>query len=111
MEWLFAVLTVIAGLLIRLALPIALTALMIWALRRMDQRWQTESEPALSVVQAQNTGCWDAMGCSEELRAGCPCYAHPEAPCWQVKRQQTGRLPERCLGCKVFRQAPIPVTS
>ena len=32
-----------------------------------------------------------------------------EQPCWQAFREENGYLQERCLGCDVFQQAPIPV--
>ena len=44
MEDLMAILLVIAGLLLRLGIPIGVTAILVYALRRVDQKWQHEAE-------------------------------------------------------------------
>jgi hypothetical protein len=103
---------VLVGWLLRIGLPLAVTVLVVWWMRRMDERWkaQAEREQALAGVrvQARNTGCWDVHQCPPERRAACPAYADPDRPCWQVFRQADGRLRERCLLCSVFRRAPVP---
>ena len=63
----------------------------------------------LAAVTASNPGCWDIKNCSAEQRANCKAHAHPETPCWQLFRERDGRLQERCVGCDVFRKAPVPV--
>ena len=106
------VLTLFVGLLIRFGIPIALTAIGIYLLKRLDERWQADAkreQPA--VAAAHNTGCWDVKHCSPEMRKKCSAYAHRDTPCWQYYRDQQGNLREQCLGCDVFRQAPIPVSA
>ncbi len=44
MNELSVVLTLIAGLLLRFGIPIGITALLVYALRRLDQKWQREVE-------------------------------------------------------------------
>ena len=112
MEGIFGTLTVIGGILLRFGVPIALTALLAWALRRLDTRWQLEAEQQL-VAQAgpaykPSTPCWQANQCSEEKRKLCPAYADAGKPCWQHFRNGRGELSERCLICDIFKLAPVP---
>lgn len=112
METLNTLVTFAIGLTIRLGIPIALTALFIIILRRLDERWQAQAkEEQLATPLARNTGCWNVKQCSAEQRANCNAYAHPETPCWQYFRAKDGTLREACLGCDVFLKAPVPVTS
>jgi len=110
MEGINTILAILTGLLLRLALPIGLTAVFVYLLARLDKRWQSEAAPALEATKPRNTGCWDVKHCSAESIAHCTAYAHPETPCWQHFRQADGLLQERCLGCEVFKKAPAPVT-
>lgn len=106
MEIINAFLVVLSGIVLRLALPIAVTAGLIAVLRRMDARWQLEAQqvPALPIEQ---TKCWEIKNCPPEQRAACT-VRFAEAPCWQERRLTNGYLAEDCLGCEVFEQAPIP---
>ena len=110
MEELITVLTIIIGVLLRIAIPIAVTLSFIKLLKWLDERWQLEAEEGATVVKVGNVGCWDINNCSPEQRVGCQAYANPDKPCWQVFREKDGRLQERCIGCDIFRQAPEPVT-
>lgn len=96
----------VVGILVRLALPIAITLLVAYALRRLDQRWQrqgTGGRPGpVSIVR-----CWVLNDCPEEQRASCAVYQDQNIPCWQFNRDERGRLAPRCLNCQVFRQAPV----
>ena len=104
----------LAGGLLRIGLPLAVTAVIVWLLRRLDARWQAEAEwqrtlaPAAAAV-APRVPCWVTNRCSAERRAACPIYGHAEVLCWQYFRGRQGYLREACLGCQVFRHAPIPV--
>ena len=103
-------LTLLLGVALRLAVPALLTTLLVRWLRRLDARWQAEAERARAHEPVVVTPpCWETRQCSEAQRAQCPAYQHTGAPCWQIKRQRTGQLPEQCLDCTVFRNAPIPV--
>jgi hypothetical protein len=101
-----SILTAIFGFLIRLALPIALTLLAAYLLRRLDQRWQQQGSVAqpgpVAVLK-----CWVMNDCPPEQRERCAAYQQHNVPCWQVFRDEAGRLPQRCLGCEVFRQSPV----
>lgn len=98
-------LAVLIGLLLRLAIPIVLTAAAITFLRRLDANWQSEARYApLSVEKPQ---CWKTKNCTTAQRKACPAVKSP-IPCWQVFRQPNGYLHEKCLTCDVLARAPLP---
>lgn len=107
METLMTVLAVITGFVLRLAIPIAITAIAIYFLRRLDSRWQAEAEEQLLLPVVEKPKCWEINGCSAEMRATCPGYSS-QAPCWQARRKENGYLQDQCLGCDIFRKAPVP---
>jgi hypothetical protein len=111
-ETLSGILAVLFGVLLRFGLPLAFTVLAAWGLRRLDQHWQGRSRGGLGLGHALGAGtlqvrCWEVMQCGGEARRSCPAYLRSEEPCWQVYRAVEGRLPERCLTCRVFREAPV----
>lgn len=111
LEWIDLLIAAAAGLVLRFVIPLGLTALLIWWLRRLDIRWQVEGEATRRVRMEQAAAaqppCWEINNCSAERRASCAVYGRTDMPCWQLKRELTGRLPEACLGCIVFRNAPL----
>ena len=111
MESLIAFALMVLGLLIRFGLPILMTALVIVGLRRLDEIWQSSaSEPSLAIarINVENSGCWINKNCSEEQRKRCPAYQQQGMPCWQVMRDDHGQMKAACLGCEVFKSAPVP---
>ena len=104
------VLTFVVGLLLRIGIPVAVTALIFFLLRRLDERWQKEAL-AIPVIASSQRPCWEIKGCKEEKRKNCPASAQSNIPCWQVFRTKNGLLREECLGCNVFHLAPVPVGS
>jgi hypothetical protein len=102
-------LTFVLGLLLRIGIPVAVTALVFFLLRRLDERWQKEAL-AVPVISSQRP-CWEIKGCSEEKRKDCPASQQAGVPCWQVFRTKKGLLKEECLGCDVFRTASAPAVS
>jgi hypothetical protein len=104
-------LTVVVGLLLRFGIPIVLTVLAAWGLRRLDQRWQAQAEHArpaplgLGAAPAE-VRCWEQTDCPPEKHEGCPAFLRPSVPCWQVFREKSGELPTDCLRCGVFLHAP-----
>jgi hypothetical protein len=110
METVTAILAVITGFVLRLAIPIAITAVAIYFLKHLDKRWQVEAKEQLLQPVIQKPRCWKIKGCTAEMRATCPGYLS-EAPCWQARRKENGYLQEQCLGCDVFLKAPIPANS
>lgn len=111
MESLNAFAWLVLGVLVRFGLPILLTALVMVGLRRLDEVWQTSaSEPSLAIAQimVENCGCWLVKNCSDEQKARCAAYQQQDRPCWQVMREDHGQMKEACLGCEVFKSAPVP---
>jgi hypothetical protein len=107
---------VIAGMfLLRLGLPLAITLLVGYLLRRLDAKWQAEARAQLGMPQAQKAvapaqplprpagqPCWVEKGCDEARRARCPAPKRPNVPCWLARRQAEGRLPAECYNCGRF---------
>ena len=93
------------GLLLRLAIPIAATLLVIFILRKLDKRWQAEAK--LAPAKVEKAECWKVKGCPPEQAKDC-IAAKSQLPCWQVKRLPNGYLNEDCLSCPVFIEAPVP---
>lgn len=109
-----SILAVIFGLLLRIGLPVGITFFLVQWLRKLDFRWQKESDQEMKAVGAivpSNCGCWEKRGCTPECQKTCKAYTHPEAPCWQVFREETGWLKESCLTCSVFLNASVPVAA
>ena len=104
METIISLLSILVGLLVRLAIPIAVTALLIVVLRKLDSHWQTEAQ---TPVQVEKPECWKINGCPPEQIVNCKGATSP-LPCWQAYRLPNGYLHEECLSCEVFKDAPIP---
>ncbi|HUS83584.1 MAG TPA: hypothetical protein VMX56_00445, partial [Anaerolineales bacterium] len=107
MDEFIAVLLIIVGLLLRVGIPIGATAILVYALRRLDQRWQQEAEQAAQSEIGQPSifsqiGCWVTHNCPQENRDKCPAFIKNNKPCWQVFRNGSGDLPQKCLKCPVF---------
>jgi len=108
MDTLAPLLAVITGFALRLAIPIAITAVAIYFLRRLDTRWQAEAEEQLLLPAIEKPKCWEIHNCPPKNYQSCPGY-HSKQPCWQAFRAENGYLQERCLGCDVLKKAPVPV--
>ncbi len=100
-----AALAVVVGLLLRLALPILVTALVIVLLRRLDAHWQSEARYV--PVKIAKPECWKIQDCVPAERKLCPA-PKSSLPCWQVFRLPNGYLREKCLTCEVLARAPLP---
>jgi len=93
----------------RLGIPIGLTILLAWGLRRLDSHWQADAESKAAQADVRQVAvsqirCWEMQGCSAERRQTCPAYKHPEMPCW-VTRSRNGHLGEACRDCHVLGHA------
>ena len=104
-----AFLLFLLGMVLRLGIPLVVTIGVIVLLRRLDQRWQKESQ--VVPVVPMGKPCWEIKGCSKEKVKGCAAAANPQIPCWQVFRSREGFLREQCIGCETFRKAPVPANS
>jgi hypothetical protein len=110
-----AIAALLIGNLIRFGLPILITALVVWTLKRLDARWQAEIEErrtrSLEGVAVQKIQCWDTQNCPEVQREECVAYQNPAIPCWQHFRNGRGELREDCLECEIFRITPITIAA
>jgi hypothetical protein len=106
METFISFFYIVAGFILRLAIPIAGTILVIVILRKLDARWQAEAE--LKPTSVNKPECWKINGCTPKQIEDCAAAASP-LPCWQVYRLPNGYLHEECLSCEVFTKAPIPL--
>lgn len=111
MEWVSTTFAVFLLVLLRVAIPIAVTIAIIGLLKWLDERWKVEADvDSGQLVKVGNVGCWEINNCPEEKRKGCKAYNNPDLPCWQIFRDKNGSMQERCIGCDIFRQAPVPVS-
>ena len=99
--------------LLRFGIPIALTALIVWWFKRMDSQWQRQTIERRASMGAESLTpiirCWLLNDCPEEKCQNCVAYQEQSIPCWQHFRSENGTLKEECLGCRVFRDAPVPI--
>ena len=106
MDTLSSILAVLFGVVLRLLVPIAVTALVVYGLHKLDERWQEEARNEMKTLVIDEMPCLKMQGISTEqmkLRASLSAQ-----PCWQVQRSHNGRLSEACLSCEVFLDAPVP---
>ena len=107
--------------LIRLGIPLAVTILVAWGLRRLDARWQAEADAqqltadvaiglvapaAVKAPAARQQPCWENRHCSEAKRGSCAACALTDLPCWMARLRAEGSLPRRCYACQYFKVQP-----
>ena len=102
-----ALLAILTGIVLRFVLPIGITMLAIYFLRKLDARWQAEGQMVAETSSVEKPKCWEVNNCPPEKVEKCPGYLSAQ-PCWQAFRTREGYLKEECLECSVFRNAPIP---
>jgi hypothetical protein len=105
------VIALVVGIAIRFGIPIIVTALLVWGLRKLDAQWQSEATEKVAQLQRLSTNgrkpCWKIRNCPPKEREGCPAYMQKSLiPCWQIFRNGRGELRESCLDCEVFRGTP-----
>lgn len=105
METVTAFLVLCVSVFMRLALPIAITLVLVYFLRRLDARWQRQVNQGPLPVRKPE--CWRIRGRSPEQCKSCIAFSSP-VPCWQVFRLPNGYLCEECISCEVFIHAPSP---
>ena len=104
METLHPVLVILIGLVLRLAVPVALTVLIVYALEKLDARWQAEAREEKKALAVDQMPCLKNEELSiEQMNMR---LAMNDQPCWQAQRSQSGYLNEACLDCEVFLSAP-----
>jgi hypothetical protein len=93
---------------LRCMLPFALTLLIGYLMNKLVARWQAEEKATPAPVMTAL--CWEEKNCPPIQRNSCPAYLEHQLPCWQLKTQMTGSLPEPCLTCALYARfiAPTP---
>jgi hypothetical protein len=116
MENIVTALVVFSGIILRIGIPVGITAILVYLFSRLDANWKAEAEKTrraevkrlLSIDDSSR--CWNIKGCPEKTREKCPAYAEKDSRCWQTFRNRDGMLKERCLNCEVFIRAPVPLS-
>lgn len=104
MDTIISLLAILSGVVLRLAIPLVITAAIIYFLRKLDTRWQKEGQMPVLVDKPK---CWETNNCPSDQVKNC-IGAQSPFPCWQARRLPNGYLREECITCKVFLNAPIP---
>jgi hypothetical protein len=105
---------IIIGLfLLRLGVPVAITAAVAYFFHRLDARWQREAEmlPAAAAARlaaAAQKPCWEEKGCTEQQRANCPACKFTDLPCWLARLKVDNQLPAACRNCGRFAPVLVP---
>jgi hypothetical protein len=106
---------VIAGMfLLRIGVPLGVTLIVAYFLRRLDAKWQAEAWADWEASHLQeeiiaearplqpSEPCWSLRGCDETARANCAAPKQPDIPCWLARRRSEGNLPAECYNCSQF---------
>jgi hypothetical protein len=104
------------GFVLRIGIPIGVTALTVYFLRRLDRAWQADAERLRAELEVTDQlgmilPCWDIKGCDPQAREDCPAFQNRDRPCWQMFRDERGHLKEQCLECQLFRDATVLVSA
>jgi hypothetical protein len=97
----------IMGLVLRIGIPLAMSALVFFLLKKLDEHWQNEAR--IQPIAVLDKPCWEIKACPPEKYRNCRAAAKLNVPCWQTFRSKDGLMQEKCLGCEVFLTTPIPV--
>lgn len=99
-------LALVTGVVLRLFVPLIVTALIVYVLHKLDARWQVEAESEHAQLIKDEMPCWKEQGLfTDEIKKR---SAGVHSFCWQSHRLVNGYLSERCLHCEVFLSAPLP---
>jgi hypothetical protein len=121
MEELQITAAVIAGLLLRIGLPVGLTFLLARFLRKLDSRWREEAEQKVierKQFEQQQTllnlwldqPCYSIMNCTDQQKENCTAHSQTEKPCWEINRAN-GNLSQRCQDCEYRKELTLVIDS
>ncbi|RME69838.1 MAG: hypothetical protein D6784_17735 [Chloroflexi bacterium] len=123
MDELWLIGAVVAGFVLRLGIPLAVTFLVGYWLRRLDDRWQAEAharrvaeaatrnDSVLEFYTTIDPPCWAGKNCPETVLHQCPVWLQSNhQPCWLIRYRVEGRLTPNCYHCPYFtaRRAIVP---
>jgi hypothetical protein len=100
---------IVLGFILRIGLPIALTFLLGWFLRKLDAKWREEgidhvaeavsrAEQDLYFTLWSSAPCWEQNECPPEERIKCKAYQDSNQPCWETFKTN-GSLSKSCASC------------
>ena len=114
--------SVIAMFILRLGVPLAVMAAVVYFFHRLDVKWQSEAwekwranleqDPegsGASWLARLSKPCWEENGCEETTYRKCPAWKQSNLPCWMARRLADGFLPTKCYNCERFATAPFRV--
>lgn len=119
MDWLLETVIILGMFVLRLGMPLAITLLLGYWLRRLDAKWQAEAqvqqeailsqqekwaEPEMEMLRVMKEPCWVIKTCPETVYSQCPAYHHPDVPCWMARFRAEGIIPAKCYRCTLFSQ-------
>ncbi len=124
MDWWLQTMAVVGMFMLRLGVPLAITVVVGYMLRRLDTKWQAEAmarqadvavakteasqaEPALAMFKVIDQPCWIFKDCPEPSYKQCPAYEYPDLPCWMARLRTEGRLPSPCHRCGLFNAGKV----
>jgi hypothetical protein len=96
------ILVILGMFFLRLGVPILISIVIGYLLRRLDDRWEAEAQQEAiqrKKLTAARKACWEEKGCSEERRARCPASRVTDIPCWLARMRAENRLPALCTSC------------
>ena len=131
------ILTIISLFVLRLGVPLAITLVIAYLLRRLDARWEKEArleqeiggmtrkvvkqketsislprsplpEPLPVAFDSYGKPCWEIKDCDPINMEHCPAHKDPSVPCWQARREEEGKIPLECYHCELFLLAIQP---
>jgi hypothetical protein len=99
------VLNVVVGVVLRVILPLGVTLVVAWILKRFDDQWRSESlaDSLRMAGSIETLHCWDFAGCRPEVRSSCRAFNNQDQPCWEMMRSR-GQLQEACKACPFRKQ-------
>lgn len=119
-------LSIIGLFLLRLAVPLAITFVIAYYLRRLDAKWEKELQkektqteattPSLATPVLQmstnvtiptakdlfGVPCWRLHNCQQTRKEQCAAFQNPELPCWWARFRAEGHIPRQCYTCQIF---------
>ena len=110
MEELATIGGVLLAFLVRIGIPLGLTMLLSWLLKRLDAQWRdeamnykaeaiTKAEQDLYFTIWSRNPCWEDKQCDPADRLRCKAFLQSEKPCWEVYRTN-GSYNKNCEGCE-----------
>jgi len=105
--------SMVLGILVRIGIPVGLTAILAFFLKRLDSKWREEArqvQPGDGLLRDiwLNNPCWGETDCVEEQREKCAVFNQKKEPCWEVYREN-GSMQSKCQECEYRKELLLPV--